>query len=228
MGRYFGWIVCMLLAIPASFAASDVGKATEVSGKVMVAHEGGKSGALKQGDAVLLKDTIETKKDGAVKIDLKDKSSLVLREDTKIIISEFVFNPEKNQRETGVNMAFGKLKAVIQKVYNKSNSKTEIKAPTAVVGVRGTEFAMDVSKKKSSVYCLKGNVETFNPLYPQNAVAVGAGKFTNVLANKIPEPVIPIPKEVLNEIESRFGFPTSVDSLKERGMDKLRSRLPFP
>lgn len=222
------FILVLFFASPA-FAADSIGKVAEVSGKVVVSHEKGKKNAvLALNDPLFLKDVVETKKEGAVKITFIDKSSLVLRENSKIVISTFLFNPKQGERQTGIDVAYGKVRAIIEKFYNKSKSKTELKAPTAVVGVRGTEFAMDVTKKKATVYCLKGSVATYNPMYPTQAVDVAAGKFTDVIANKIPELPIPIPKEVLDTIESQFGFPTSVESLKQRGLDNLKGRLPFP
>lgn len=212
-----------------SFAQTKVGKVDNVMGEVTIAHEAGKKKEKAVvGTVLFLKDIVETKKESSVQLALDDGTGIVLREKTKIVVSEFIFNPGKKQRETILDVAGGKLKVIVSKTFNKKTSKTEFKTPTAVVGVRGTELALDVGKKKTSVFCLKGMVETFNPLHPTDVVAIRAGKFTSVLSGKLPEAPVPIPREMLDTIEGQFGFPTSVESLKEQGLDSLKSRLPFP
>jgi len=85
-----------------ALAAEVVGKAAELTGKVMVTHEGGAPSALEYDADILLKDLIETKKDGALKISFKDGTDLALQANSKIMISEFLFNSKKKERKNVV------------------------------------------------------------------------------------------------------------------------------
>lgn len=211
-----------------AFAQTKVGKVDNVMGDVTIAHEAGKKEKAAVGAPLFLKDVVETKKESSVQLAFQDGTSIVLREKTKIIVSEFLFDPKQKKRETVLNVASGKLKAVVSKTFNKKTSKTEFKTPTATVGVRGTELALDVGKKKTTVYCLKGLVSTLNPLMPLKELMVGANQYSDVEEDAAPSSPLPIPKQVLDGIESQFGFPTSVEAVKQRGIDTLKSRLPFP
>ncbi|MDZ4225109.1 MAG: FecR domain-containing protein [bacterium] len=211
-----------------AFAQTKVGKVDNVLGDVIIIHEAGKKEKAAVGAPLFLKDVVEAKKESSVQLGFQDGTTLVLREKTKIIVSEFLFNPGKKQRETILDVAGGKLKAVVSKTFNKKTSKTEFRTPTAVIGVRGTELALDVGKKKTTVFCLKGLVSTLNPLMPLKEMMVGANQYSDVEAGAPPSSPLPIPKQVLEGIEGQFGFPTSAEAVKQRGIDTLKSRLPFP
>lgn len=220
-----------LVLIPCTslLAQTKVGKVDNVVGEAVIVHEAGnKKEKATAGEPLFLKDRVETKKESSVQLGFKDGTSIVLREKTKIVVSEFLFDPAKKERQTILDVTSGKLKAVVSKTFNKKTSKTEFKTPTATVGVRGTELALDVGKKKTTVYCLKGLVSTLNPLMPLKEMLVGANQYSDVEEGASPSSPLPIPKQILEGIESQFGFPTSVESLKQKGLDSLKSRLPFP
>lgn len=209
-------------------AAETVGKAAELTGKVMVTHEGGTPAALEYGADILLKDVIETKKDGALKISFKDGTDLALQANSKILVSEFLFSPGKKQRTNVIEATAGKVRVIVSKTFNKATSKTEVKTPTAVVGVRGTDFALEVAKKKTKIFCLKGEVETFNPLFPLQIIKIGTGMFSDVLEGVIPGLPAAIPLEILNQIENQFGFPITPEGLKNRAKEELQKHIPIP
>lgn len=223
------FVIAGLFFSPSLHAKDTVGKVIEITGKVLVTHEGEtKPCDLADQAPIFLKDTIETKKDGVVKFSLNDASNFTLRENTKVVVTEFLLDPKKNQRETVLDVALGKVRAVVTKTFNKAISKTELKTPTAVVGVRGTDFAIEVGKNKTLVYCLQGLVQTFNPLFPAQTINVAAGMFTDVLQGMVPKLPAAIPQELLQEIENQFGFPVTAEGLKEKGKEELQKRLPFP
>jgi len=221
-------IVFSTLTASVSFAAEVVGKAAELSGKVMVTHEGEAPKTLEYEADILLKDVIETKKDGAVKISFKDGTDLALQAGSKIMISEFVYNPKKKERNNVVEANFGKVRLIVNKTFDKSKSKTEVKTPTAVVGVRGTDFALDIGTKRTKVFCLRGSVDTFNPLFPLQIVSIGAGMFSDVLAGVVPGLPIAIPAEILNQIQNQFGFPITPEGLKQKAVEELQRHVPIP
>jgi len=116
----------------------------------------------------------------------------------------------------------------VEKTFNKATSKTEVKTPTAVVGVRGTDFALDIAKKKTKVFCLKGEVETFNPLFPLKVIMVGAGMFSDILEGVIPGLPAAIPAEILNQIQNQFSFPITPEGLKQKAKEEIEKHIPVP
>lgn len=226
MKRLFAGLVfwgVFFAAIPA-FANAKAGIFSKIGGKVWVTHAGARPGpALPKGE-IFLKDVIEVKNNAAAELKLDDGTTLVLRENTKIAVTQFLFQPKQRRRETAVQIFFGKVKAVVAKTFDKKRSQTQLQTPTATVGIRGTEVALDVTKSVTKVYCLKGLLEAFSPGFPDKIVAISAGKFSEVLKGKFPSVPAKIPAAVLQTIESQFGFPLSLES----GAQYLKSRLPIP
>lgn len=222
------FVSLLVFSVPL-WAQEIVGRVAELNGKVLVLHAGeAKPAPLAVQAPVFLQDTIETRKKGSVKLSLKDGSDFILRENTKIVVTEFLFDPEKNRRQTVLNVALGRVRAVVTRTFDAAVSKTELKTPNAVVGVRGTDFAIEVTKKKTIVYCFEGLIRTFNPLYPERTVSLAAGMFTDVLVGMIPNIPNPIPPEMLQELEYQFGVPLTTEGWKQKGKEELRKRLPFP
>lgn len=186
-------------------ATSSVGRFTEVSGDVKVTREGEKASTPAKATPIFLKDTIETKK-GATTFRFRDGSTMVLRDHSKIVVMEFLLNPKQKKRKTTIDILFGKIKAVIIKSFDKKTSKTELKTPTATVGIRGTDVILDVTKTKTRVFCLKGLLEVLNPAFPGQVVKIMGGKFSDILRGKLPQLPVKIPQDMLNALQNQFNF----------------------
>lgn len=207
-----------------AFAGSKAGIFLQVGGKVLVTRAGAKPIPAAPKGEIFLKDVIETKKNSAVELKFDDGTKMVLRENTKIAVTQFLFQPQQRKRETTIQVFFGKVKAVIAKTFDKKTSRTQLQTPTATVGIRGTEVALEVTKSVTKVYCLKGLLEAFSPGFPDKIVDISAGKFSEVLRGKFPGVPVDIPAEILKTIESQFGFPLSLQGAGQY----LKSRIPIP
>lgn len=226
MKRVFGFLFfCGVFFVGApAFPNTKAGVFLQVGGKVLVTHAGAKPiSAVPKGE-IFLKDVIETKKDSAVELKFDDGTKMVLRENAKIAVTQFLFQPKQQKRETVIQIFFGKVKAVVTKTFDKKTSKTQLQTPTATVGIRGTIVALEVTQSVTKVYCLKGLLEAFSPGFPDKIVAISEGKFSEVLKGKFPRVPVDIPAEVLDTIESQFGFPLSLKG----AVQELKSRLPIP
>ncbi len=107
---------------------------------------------------VLFKDKIETDEDSRVVLRFDDMSVLTLGEESLVLINEMLYDPQSKSRQTVINLVRGKLRVKAAKI---SSVKTnfEIHTPTAVIGVRGTEFLVDVDRKgHTKVITLEGLV----------------------------------------------------------------------
>lgn len=212
------------MAVSPVFANSKAGIFLQVGGSVTVTRAGAKAvSALPKGE-IFLKDVIEVKKNSAAELKFEDGTKVVLRENTKIAVTQFLFQPQQRKRETTLQIFFGKVKAVVTKTFDKKTSKTQLQTPTATVGIRGTEVALEVTRSVTKVYCLKGLLEAFSPGFPDKVIDISAGKFSEVLKGKFPSVPVNIPAEILDTIESQFGFPLSLKG----AVQELKSRIPLP
>lgn len=141
-------------------------------------------------------DAIITKKDAKANIIISDFGICRIKENTRIKISELFKQAKLNNVK--LNIQTGKLIIGLKKL-TKGNTFS-IDTPTAVVGVRGTTFLVNVESKKGmpvtlKVAVLSGNVEIINIQKPEEKKVIEelkegtlpAGDFTKFKIRKIPE-----------------------------------------
>ena len=121
----------------------EIGVFTAVVGAVTVAHPGiAQVQPVKLHDEVLFKDVIETRKESRTKAFFEDDSVLTVGENSRVEVTEHIYNPDQNQRRMVVRLFHGKLRALVSKVFKGAGSKFEIHTPTAVAAARGTYFVV--------------------------------------------------------------------------------------
>ena len=142
-------LVLALLAVlaPAAMAA-DVGQIKTSSGGVHIVRNGQEL-AAPTGTRVQESDRVVTKGDGAVGIAFKDNSLLSLGPDSSLDISLFSFGAKEKPDALEATLNRGSLSAVSGKIVAKSPEAMKIKTPTTILGVRGTEFYVQVTNPKA-------------------------------------------------------------------------------
>ena len=124
-----------------------VGYVQLVQGEVVVMHADRSIGYRAAKDMPLFKDdTIVTLDRGRIRIQLSDGSFVTLGSETKIVINQSVYDPQKKRRTSFLSMAFGKARFLVQKLVGFRRSEFKINSPTAVLGVRGSDFALHTSR----------------------------------------------------------------------------------
>ncbi len=160
------------------------------------------------GGKVFPKDVILTGKDARAKIVMIDKNEINVSPQSQIEIQNYEFNPEPGgKKEVLLNVIYGKVRSKVEQKYDGKTSKFLIKTPSAVAGVRGTDFLMSFnqSNRQSQVVTFEGRVE-FGVPGPGGAIAnpvmVEPGKAASVNAgSSAPTPPREMPKEELNRME---------------------------
>ena len=142
--RYY-WIVLVLVLLcvspalavdQAGIVKTFKGQATvERGGVVLAAEEGLK---LQQGDVIV------TGADSAMGIIMRDNSVVSIGSDSRLELTEFVFEPAEKRMSFVSRMVKGTavfLSGLIPKLDKRA---MRVETPTAVCGVRGTRFAISV------------------------------------------------------------------------------------
>jgi len=120
-----------------------IGLFTAVQGAVTVTHPGATNILpVNVHDEVLFKDLIQTRTESRTKAFFEDDSILTVGENSRVEITEHIYNPDRNMRRMIVNLAQGRLRALVAKVFKGPGSAFEIHTPTAVVAARGTYFVV--------------------------------------------------------------------------------------
>ena len=129
----------LLLLAPLT-ASAAVGKVQKLEGGATRTPEGGKAEDLQVGGEIQLKDTIEVKAKGMLKLELTDGSVLALDEKSKLVINEADFEGQERKGFSAF-LGAGKLWTSVKKALG--GAKYEVTTQRAVAGVRGTIFRID-------------------------------------------------------------------------------------
>lgn len=135
-----------------AFAA---GRVLSVEGTPRVERARGGSEELKRNDPIHIGDTIRTGQ-GRVKLMFEDNSLMTLDRNTDIKISEYLYSPAEQKRESMIDVFSGRVKSLVGRFLS-SQSDFQVRTPTAVAGVRGTHFMIDVDED-STVTVFDGEV----------------------------------------------------------------------
>ena len=137
---------------------NDIGMIKSYEGDVsFVRYESKKTVSITGSESVMFLDVAETDEDSRLLLQFDDGSELTLGEEAAVEINQMIFDPTKNQRDITIKVAMGKIKVKAAKMAGERNFKIE--TPTAVIGVRGTEFVVDVDKLgKTKITTIEGLV----------------------------------------------------------------------
>jgi len=167
-------------------AGPRVGKAGQTTDVIPRAWRGETETAgreLARATSVFWQDWVWTERRGRARVAIVDGSILNLGPETRLK----VLPQDERTSYSTVELNYGKVRAEVKTAA--PGRRFEIRTPTAVIGVVGTEFFIDATEQKTRVLCLEGQVAVRN----QQAEVVGevtlaAGEKTDVAAAAPPAP----------------------------------------
>jgi len=136
-------LVALLAAAPAWAAGSPIGQIKKVSGTVSVVR-GSDHLPAKPGVPVYQGDVIETGPDGSVGVTLIDNSVFSAGPSSRLALPEFKFDTNNSRGNMLADLQKGTLSVVSGDITHTTPGAMSIKTPTAILGVRGTTFAVEV------------------------------------------------------------------------------------
>ena len=191
MMRYYKLIffcVMMLLLVPLfAFAAEPVGILTLVEGGVDVLKAGETFAApVFAGGPVYMGDIVRTKKEGKAEIQFKDETVVRLAPETRLKIDEYTYRAGGNRESGMLSLLRGKIRAIVSKIkagvmpVAAGASNFNIKTPTAIAGVKGTDFFVYYTRGITGVIFKEGSGFVYNPALPTKIIRISAGQATYV------------------------------------------------
>ncbi len=168
-------VSCLLVFGSSTFAATSFGVLMVVKGSVKILKKDDTSTDAKINSKVFPEDAIVTGKDSRAKIVMSDRNIINVLPETKLRIDQYINNEkEKNVR---LSLIQGKVRNNVEEKYDNEKNRFEVKTPTAVAGVRGTQFITSFNRltNKTEIVTLKGEV---------------AFQGLDAKSNKLTEPVV--------------------------------------
>jgi hypothetical protein len=205
----------------------DIGLATAVAGKVFQSTDGEDfKRRTHLASPVFLKDKIDTKVDSKVSFAFDDASSISIGENAEVKITKHIFDPNKNLRQTVVEVSLGAVRFAVTKEKNK-DSTFKVITPAGIAGVRGTEFVVIVEPDgKTTFVGLEGSIETipFTPEgQPGKAQIISRDQSQEISKSGEASQVTKAPSEILQKAKQKTALKPSIS--KDQGVTRMKAEI---
>jgi hypothetical protein len=125
-------------------AAEAVGQVKVSKGQVAV-ERGGHTLPAPVGMPLELADILKTGGDGSVGVTMRDNSLLSAGPNSVLSLEQFEFDPASSEGRFESRLQRGTLAVVSGRIAKNSPSAMTVRTPSAVLGVRGTDFLVRVN-----------------------------------------------------------------------------------
>ena len=145
------WLL-ILLSIPAF--STEIGEISELKGNGEITRVNSSEAFTAELDSDIFSfDDVRTG-NGRLAIEFLDDSVVKLTEHSKLIIDEYIFDPDPSKSKMSLQMASGTAR-FISGAFGKINKENiTINTPTATIGIRGTDFTTTVDELGRSLVIL--------------------------------------------------------------------------
>ncbi|RZB30238.1 MAG: hypothetical protein SRB1_02518 [Desulfobacteraceae bacterium Eth-SRB1] len=189
---FFMVSLTVLIMFPVVALSETVGTFTYVKGRVDITAPGMKAVPAHKGDDVNVGDIIRTKSNSKAEIALIDGSILRFAQKSRVKINEYMV--EKKQTRGILKLFRGKIQNIVKKTAaktfgRKTQNLYEVQTPTAVCGVRGTNFFVFHQRNTSGAIFKKGSGYGYSVNRPDVVKTIKAGQAMIVISPDQP-PVI--------------------------------------
>jgi len=148
--KYLVILLC-LITLPAQAKIGDVIEQVGVTD--IDRKDGAKYEKINKDFDVESYDTVKTK-NGRTAIQFLDETRVDVTENSKLVIDEFVYDPNTSTGSLALKASFGTVRYASGQIAKNSRQNVKIRTPTAVVGVRGTDFSLTVDETGNSTIIL--------------------------------------------------------------------------
>jgi hypothetical protein len=136
-----GSFAVALLCLATLASAADIGQIKTSKGQVTIEREG-KTLPGGAGVRVQTSDIVRTGADGSVGITMDDDSLLSVGPNSVLSLDRYAFDPTTSKGRFDASLNKGTLAVISGRIAKQSPDAMTVRTPTAILGVRGTEFAV--------------------------------------------------------------------------------------
>ncbi len=143
VGASLGVLLAILFAASATAQNPQVAQVKTVSGQVTI-QRGGATVPVKVGDSLYEKDTIDTGADGALGVTFIDNTVMATGPNSEVALEDYKFDSNNFHGSMTADLRKGTLDMVSGDIAKSSPAAMKVKTPSAILGVRGTHFVVQV------------------------------------------------------------------------------------
>ena len=140
-------LLCLVLSAfltTASAVAANIGTVTTLDGSGVIKRDSDVVGDS-VGVEIQQMDVAETTK-GRMQIDFVDETRLDVIDNSRVVIDEFVYDPNTGTGSLNVRATLGAVRYASGQIAKNSRQNVRVRTPTATISVRGTDFNMLVNE----------------------------------------------------------------------------------
>lgn len=130
-------------AFPACAGAADAGTIKTLQGQVQI-ERAGTGIEARVGDPVQEKDRLRAFGNSSIGISLRDETLISLGPNSTLVIDTYSYNPTTRDGQVETSILRGTLRYVTGLIGRLNPHTIKVTTPTATVGIRGTDFIVEV------------------------------------------------------------------------------------
>jgi hypothetical protein len=217
--------VTVVLALAAARARGQAGAEVATIAAVIGGAELQRAGSAEWqlaavGSPLFAGDRVRTRPASRMKIVFQDDSIVDVGPASELVIDAQEFNPTQRSYRSTLKLLGGKIRTLVSEYYGAPRARYEIETPTAVAGVRGTEFIVsyDAANEYTDVVGLANEVVVEGTLgVVGGSVRVGPQMATRVQKGRFPTAPRRVDSDVLRQ------YLEGLDIIGTGGKDSLGS-----
>ena len=145
------WLLILLVG---TLNASEIGEVSELRGNGEISRKDSTDSLVAElASDIFSFDTVRTG-NGRMAVEFLDSTVLKLTEHSRVVIDEYIFDPDPSKSKLALNMASGTARFITGKLGRIDKKNILIKTPSATIGIRGTDFTTTVDELGQSLIIL--------------------------------------------------------------------------
>ncbi len=189
--RVIGGVSAAAFACASAYAqdAARAGGVSALTGNALAIRETAQD-ELALNDPIFSDDILETGPTGKLRVTFADNTQLTLGPDSDVVIDEFVYAPDKKTGNAAIRIAAGTARILAGAIEDNSGQGAfQISTPIATIGIRGTDFFVELEGDHLQVALFSGYEVTVTNGAGTTILRPGEG--TDVYGAAAPTPGIP-------------------------------------
>lgn len=146
------FVFLLVLLLP-SIALANVGAIVQQQGTSVQIRRGADTLPGGVNASVNMNDAIVTGL-SSLQLRFQDNTTAAVTENSRFVIDDFVYDPNRGAGRLNVRVSMGTVRYVSGQIARNNQQSVQVNTPTAVIGVRGTDFFMTVDESGQSLVVL--------------------------------------------------------------------------
>ncbi len=144
----------LLILLAGTLNAAEIGEISELRGIGEITRQNTSDALVAKLDSDIFSfDDVRTG-NGRMAIQFLDSSILKLTEHSKVVIDNYIYDPDPSKTKLALNMASGTARFITGKLGGINKNNIRIRTPSATIAIRGTDFTTTVDELGRSLIIL--------------------------------------------------------------------------